>query len=324
MGGAVGVARIGTFSVGESLTQGVTLVYRCPRLLVPFILAALAGASVHLLVLVGAGNLGHGLLGVQFASGVVSFLVSSWGTWLVIWRYREQGIARLDGGPEIGGYRHFLTGDNPMLPGILLLSLTIQSISLARGLLNLLLGSSGLYFLSLGIWAIFWLIQLFLTFSIFGIMIHRLSALEAMRQSREIVARNIMVAVGLWVGLWIIGYVAGMIFSLLLSPLMMIFSGLGPIQFTAISPLLSSPLSGFVGAVRSSCTCFAFLSVFGRVDSVAVAVKHGKALPDCPGSPELPRCLGCRELQDFGDKYYCTRFGVAVRKEGEQTASGTK
>jgi hypothetical protein len=63
--------------------------------------------------------------------------------------------------------------------------------------------------------------------------------------------------------------------------------------------------------------CYAFLSVFGKVDSVAVAVRHGKALPECPGSPKLPDCAGCREMQDFGDKVFCTRFKKAVLKDRE-------
>jgi len=45
-----------------------------------------------------------------------------------------------------------------------------------------------------------------------------------------------------------------------------------------------------------------------------VSAKHGEAIEDCPGSPTMPKCEKCRELQDFGEKLYCTRFGKAIRK----------
>ena len=321
MGGAGWNPEIGVFSIEESLTQGVTLLYRCLRLLLPFMLASLVGALAYWggLIVMGVEGFGNPAVeGVRFCSDVVTYLIASWGTWLVIWRYGDQKIARLGEGPKIGGFTAFLMGENAMLPSIILLSLIISLISLARSSLMWVLSGTGLYFLSLVLWAIFWFINILLGFSIFGILIFRLPTTGAIGLSREIVSRNLLAAIGLMVGIMLISYGIGLIFSMLYLPLMVSISDMEPMQLAALRGVIVSPASGVVGAVRVSCMCFAFLSVIGRIDSIALAVKHGKALPECPGSPRLPDCEGCREMQDFGDKCYCTRFRVAVVKgDGE-------
>jgi hypothetical protein len=310
--------QIGTFSVEESLTQGITLIYRCPRLVLPFILAALVSAIIQWGARLALGIDVFGstaLMVVLFPVGVISTLISSWGIWLVIWRYGDQRIGRLEDGPRIGGYRAFLTGEKGMLSNIVLFSLIISLISLGEWPAFSVLG--GFFFISIGIWALFRFISFALSFSIYGILIFRLPTLDAIWLSRDIVIKNLLITIGLSVGIMIIGYVVNLFFSILMMPVMWFFSDMSPIQAIGIQEIIRAPAGGIIGAIRASCMCYAFLSVFGKVDSVAVAVRHGKALPECPGSPKLPDCAGCREMQDFGDKVYCTRFSRAVLKERE-------
>jgi hypothetical protein len=308
--------QIGTFSVEESLTQGITLIYRCPRLVLPFILAALVSAIFRwgAMAVLGIEGLGSAaLMVILFPVGVISSLVSAWGTWLVIWRYADQKIGRLEDGPRIGGYWAFLTEENGILLSIVLLSLILSLLSLGPAYSV----HGGLWLVSIGIWALFWVINLALGYSLFGILIFRLPTLDAIWLSRDIVIKNLLITVGLSVGSGIIGYGVNLFFSILIMPVMWFFSDMSQIPAMGIQGIIRTPAEGIIGAIGASCLCYAFLSVFGKVDSVAVAVRHGKALPECPGSPKLPDCAGCREMQDFGDKVYCTRFSKSVLKERE-------
>jgi len=310
--------QIGTFSVEESLTQGITLIYRCPRLVLPFILAALVSAILQWGAMLALGIEIFGsttLMVIRFPLGAISTLITSWGIWLVIWRYGNQKINLLEDGPRIGGYRAFLTGEKGMLSSIVLLSLILSLISLGNW--SAYSVSGGLWFVSIGVWALFWFINFALSFSLFGILIFRRPTLDAIWLSRDIILKNLLVTLGLSIGIMVIGYVVNLFFSILMMPMMWFFSDLPIIHTIGIREIIMAPSVGITGAIRASCLCFAFLSVFGKVDSVAVGVRHGRALPDCPGSPRLPDCAGCREMQDFGDKVYCTRFNRAVIRERE-------
>ena len=74
-------------------------------------------------------------------------------------------------------------------------------------------------------------------------------------------------------------------------------------------------LSGGVsGGLSASCFAYAFLCSLGHVDSVRVGAIREGSLESCGGEPKIPDCLGCRHLQDFGDRYLCTRFSKVLNK----------
>ena len=331
MGGieTIGKDEIGAFSSTDSLTEGINLIYKRMGLIIPFIFSGIIGilftsiiaatfygSPTTLRVTAYSGPIG-------FLSHVVSYLIASWGTWLVIRRYRRQGIANIPEDPdlEIDGFTNFLSRRNPLLGSLLGLALVFASIYTAQSLLSTLLtvfdASSTLASIALSV--VFWIISLVLGFSIFGVLLGRLSTVEAMRLSRRIVSSNIAVTVGLWLGLWVVVWVISWVFGWILIPILSLASGVMPGPGHVGGYILSQRIGmsiagGISGAIRMSCLCFAFLSTFGKMDKVSLAVVHGKVLPECPGSPELPVCEQCRELQDYGDRYFCTRFRVTIMK----------
>ncbi len=251
-----------------------------------------------------------------------STLIGAWATWLVIRRYAEEGIVELAGDPEMKNVkrlRDFLSRKNPVLRSLIGLGLVFASISVARRVLRYVLyflggGVIGFY----GAWPILWVVGLVLSFAIFGVLICGRSAKGAISLSRDIVSLNLLPTVALVVGLMVITYTVSWAFNWLIFPLLSLVVGMAgglPRTATIMSTgLWTFPASGIANAINASCLCYAFLSAFGRINKVAVAVKHGKAIETCPGSPRIPGCEQCWQLQDFGDKFYCTRFGKAIRK----------
>lgn len=319
---------IGAFSVAESLTEGTTLLTRRLRLLAPFILAALLFVlPVEIMVAICEGAFPPYWVEMYAAPLIFllefpSTLIRAWATWLVIRRYAEEGMVELTGAPDmkyIKRLRDFLSHENPVLRSLIGLGLIIASISVAGRVLRYVLyflggGVIGFY----GAWPILWVVGLVISFAIFGVLICGRSARGAISLSRDIVSLNLLPTVALVVGLMVITYIVSWAFNWLIFPLLSLVVGMAgglPRTATIMSAgLWTFPASGIADAINASCLCYAFLSAFGRINKIAVAVKHGKAIETCPGSPRVPGCEKCRELQDFGDKLYCTRFGKTIRR----------
>jgi hypothetical protein len=309
------------FSVAESLTEGITLVLRRPSLAVPFIFAALVG-SLPLWIL--RFSLGEDLLSwfivysapASFLLGMMAWLIGAWGTWLVIGRYQSQGIA--NGGDEdtlqIDALADFLSRKNPVRKALIYLSLIFASLSVVQQLVSTVfsgLGPSTVTYY--GTMAPFWVLRLVLVFAVFGVLVHRESASKALGLSRGMASKHLLQTAGLAIGVTLAGGIMQWGLGWLLWPIYLLLdvSGAGTQGILIVGTMATMPL---VGAIRASCFCYAFFSAFRRVDRVTLAVKHGKAVKTCSGSPTMGECQQCRQLQNYGDKLYCTRFGKAVLK----------
>ncbi len=315
------------FSAAEALTEGINLLWRQLGLIVPFIIAAALTDLPRSILARFPGEMSPEwramafLPAVVFLSGLASFLFLAWATWLVIERYRSEGIIPRDEYPPKTGVParlpDFVSMKNPMVPSLIGLGIVFSALSAAQSILSASLGFAGAGVLAVyGVLPVFWVISLILAFAIFGVLLGRRSARGAMGLSRDIVSRTLLQTVGLLIGITIISWVVRWVLSWLVYPLLSVAVGSpGPNSvFFMAAAIAMLPAAGISRAVGASCLCYAFSAAFGGISKVAVAVRHGKALESCPGAPRVPGCEPCRELQDFGDRYYCTRFGKAVKK----------
>ncbi len=321
----------GNISAVESLSQGVSLLFDRKGLLLPFLLVSMISTVTSLLLVALAQLLGPDwqlFPGAAYVIhtlpvSIVGAVLGAWAIWSVLRAYLRKGIAKgmETSGLNIDRLAGFLSRSNPLLVPVFALVLvqSLISVAVTMGFSFLSLNQLGSWFFWLR-WVLDWVIRVLLSLSVFGILVERKGALSAIEQSIRIASGSLSLF-GLMFALVLISYALNILFSSLLGGILRLLAG--PSAYFTAFYVGNFLVGAVVAALEASCLAHAFFSAKGYVDRVRAAAVRGEVMEGCPGSPRIPNCLECRKLQDYGDKYFCSKFGVAVAKMDESPATKT-
>ena len=315
---------IGRFSAAESLGEGVRVLLEKLDLLLPFFAASMVGVIPFILsplMVMRVGPFSQPLVfyGLEFVASLIAWLIGAWGAWIIVMRYRSLGVAKGLEGQDIrySNPWFFLSPRNRLLWALIGVGSVLSVLSiLGRVPVGVRLGRHVVLENRVSI-LLCWLVSLAFIFAVYGILVRGLSWADSIRLSTRIFSNNPLSTLGLAIGLAVIALLFSYLFRTLMLSMLFPFTSSYPPWGTVLMSVGQVFSKAISGGLSASCLAYAFLRSLGYIDSVRAGVVRGSSFESCSGEPKIPDCLGCPHLQDFGDRYLCTRFSKILRKPGD-------